>query len=57
MQYKKMISIYETVEFDEELLNHEEGSNTSNLFKYDYINIEYGNKAYRIHPSQIQIIL
>ena len=43
--------------FDEELLNHEEGSNTSNLFKYDYINIEYGNKAYRIHPSQIQIIL
>lgn len=35
--------------FDEVFLN------SSN--KYDYVTIEYGNKAYRIHPSQIQVIL
>jgi len=26
------------------------------LFDYDYINIQYDNKNYRIHPSMIQIV-
>lgn len=26
------------------------------LFDYDYINIEYENKLYRIHPSFIQVV-
>ena len=26
------------------------------LFKYDYINVQYQNKNYRIHPSLIQIV-
>lgn len=27
-----------------------------NLLKYDYINIEYLGKNYRIHPSFIQVV-
>lgn len=26
------------------------------MFKYDYINVEYKNKNYRIHPSLIQVV-
>lgn len=27
-----------------------------NMFEYDYVNIQYKNKNYRIHPSFIQIV-
>ena len=26
------------------------------MFKYDYVNVEYGGNNYRIHPSDIQIV-
>lgn len=26
------------------------------MFKYDYVNIFYKDKTYRIHPSMIQIV-
>jgi hypothetical protein len=28
----------------------------NDLFKYDYINIQYNGKNYRIHPSFIQVV-
>lgn len=29
--------------------------NLSELFKYDYIHVQHGDKDYRLHPSMIQI--
>ncbi|AMN35147.1 hypothetical protein ACSXC4_01755 [Clostridium perfringens] len=26
------------------------------MFEYDYINVQYDNKNYRIHPSLIQVV-
>lgn len=26
------------------------------MFKYDYVNVEYDGKNYRIHPSDIQVV-
>lgn len=40
----------------EEQLRFEKGSNVAECFKYDYINVQYGGKNYRIHPSCIQIV-
>lgn len=31
-------------------------SKISKLFEYDYINVEYNEHQYRIHPTQIQIV-
>lgn len=30
--------------------------NLHTIFDYDYINIQYDNKNYRIHPSLIQVV-
>lgn len=40
----------------DELLCYEGGSKVSKLNEYDYINVQYNNKNYRIHPSMIQIV-
>lgn len=40
----------------EEHLRFEDGSNVAECFMYDYINVQYGGKIYRIHPSCIQIV-
>lgn len=37
-------------------LAYEDGETVAKCFKYDYINIQYRDKNYRIHPSMIQII-
>ncbi len=42
--------------FISEQLTYKDGDYTAKCFKYDYVNIEYGNANYRIHPSQIQIV-
>ena len=44
------------LKYFEENLVYDIGSNTANCFKYDYINIQYSGKNYRIHPSCIQIV-
>ena len=40
----------------EEWLRYLNGSKVAECFEYDYINIQYRNKNYRIHPSMIQIV-
>ena len=42
--------------FIEEQLTYVDGSYTAECFKYDYINIQYNNKNYRINPVFIQIV-
>lgn len=37
-------------------LTYDENENVARCFKGDYINITYGEKSYRIHPSCIQIV-
>lgn len=39
-----------------ENLSYRDGCHTAKCFEYDYINIQYENRNYRIHPSMIQII-
>ncbi len=39
-----------------EMLTYESGSKVAKCFEYDYINIQYESKNYRIHPSMIQIV-
>lgn len=40
----------------EEMLYFPEGATVAECFKYGYINVQYGGKNYRIHPSCIQIV-
>lgn len=40
----------------EENLAYEPNSKTAKCFEYDYINVQYQKRNYRIHPSQIQIV-
>lgn len=40
----------------EENLTYSEKSKVAKCFEYDYINVQYDGKNYRIHPSQIQIV-
>lgn len=43
--------------FEEVLLTPiDTNSKFTKLFEYNYINIQYDGKNYRIHPSQIQIV-
>jgi len=42
--------------FFEENLTYKNGSKIASCFEYDYINVQYDGKNYRIHPSQIQIV-
>lgn len=42
--------------FFEERLEYLNGGKISEYFKYDYINIQYKGKNYRIHPAFIQIV-
>lgn len=42
--------------FFKENLTYEAGCHTAKCFEYDYINIQYENRNYRIHPSMIQIV-
>ncbi len=41
--------------FDENL-KYSDGSTAADCFKYDYINVQYGGKNYRINPMFIQIV-
>jgi hypothetical protein len=40
----------------EENLRYEGSSLVAECFKYDYIHVQYGDRDYRIHPTQIQIV-
>ncbi len=40
----------------EERLRYLNGSKVAECFEYDYINIQYHDRNYRIHPSMIQIV-
>lgn len=40
----------------ENCLRYEQDSTVADCFKYDYINVQYDGKNYRIHPSMIQIV-
>ena len=40
----------------EENLKYIDGSHVAECFEYDYINIQYNGRNYRIHPSMIQIV-
>lgn len=42
--------------FFEENLAYNSSSHTAKCFEYDYINIQYENRNYRINPSMIQIV-
>ena len=42
--------------FFEEQLKYNNGSLVAECFKYDYINIQYGGKNYRINPVFVQIV-
>ena len=44
-----------TVFFDENL-TYSENSKIAKCFEYDYINIQYNGRNYRIHPSMVQIV-
>ena len=44
------------VTFVKEQLIYSDGSGTADCWKYDYINVQYDGKNYRIHPSMIQIV-
>ena len=37
-------------------ITYSEESEIADCFKHDYINVQYGGKNYRIHPSCIQIV-
>ena len=39
-----------------ENLRYVEGETTAECFKYGYINVQYNNSNYRLHPSMIQIV-
>lgn len=39
-----------------ENLDYIDDSKTAKCFEYDYINIQYNNKNYRINPAFIQIV-
>lgn len=41
--------------FDENLC-YEGDSKIAKCFEYDYINVQYKGKNYRIHPTMIQIV-
>lgn len=40
----------------EEKLTYVPSSKVAKCFEYDYINVQYQGKNYRLHPSQIQIV-
>lgn len=40
----------------EDNLTYEHGKKVAACFEYDYVNIQYGGKNYRIHPTMIQIV-
>ena len=42
--------------FFNEHLTYSKGSKVAKCFEYDYINIQYNGRNYRIHPSMIQIV-
>lgn len=42
--------------FFEEQLIYKDGSKTAECFKYDYINIQFSGKNYRINPVFVQIV-
>ncbi len=42
--------------FFKENLTYDPDSHTAKCFEYDYINIQYENRNYRIHPSMVQIV-
>ena len=42
--------------FFEEQLKYNNGSLVAECFKYDYINIQYDGKNYRINPVFVQIV-
>lgn len=42
--------------FFKENLSYEKNSNVAKCFEYDYINIQYNGRNYRIHPSMVQIV-
>jgi hypothetical protein len=44
------------VAYFKENLTYVGNSKVATAFEYDYININYQNKSYRIHPSMIKII-
>ena len=44
-----------TVFFNENL-TYSENSKIARCFEYDYINIQYNGRNYRIHPSMVQIV-
>lgn len=44
------------ITFIKEGLEYSPNSLVAECFKYDYINVQYEGKNYRIHPSMIQIV-
>lgn len=44
------------VTYFKENLTYTGSSKVATAFEYDYININYQDKTYRIHPSMIQIV-
>lgn len=44
------------ITYFKENLSFNENSTVAKCFEYDYINVQYDNCNYRLHPSMIQII-
>lgn len=44
------------ITYVKEELGHSKNGTDFKSFEYDYVNIEYAEKTYRIHPSMIQIV-
>lgn len=40
----------------EDRLRYAAGSKSADCFAYDYLNIQYNGKNYRIHPSMLQVV-
>lgn len=44
------------ITYFQENLTFMESSTVAECFKYGYINVQYNNHNYRLHPSMIQIV-
>lgn len=40
----------------EEALAYKNGETIAECFKYDYLNVQYNHRNYRIHPAMVQIV-
>lgn len=51
-----MLETCDPITFIKEGLTYSANSLVAECFKYDYVNVQYDGKNYRIHPSMIQIV-